>query len=290
MRHFTTYMALFLFLCSCQSDGVKNDRLVISVSILPQQYFIERIAGDLVEVNVMIPRGASPATYEPTVSQLTSLDQSAVYMKMGYLGFELSWMEKIEAVNPDMKIVDLSRGIETIVEVEEEGEHQDDHSHVGIDPHIWMSALNARTIARNVYNELVRQLPDDQKILDARLAEFESELDSLHATISNLLAGYSGRSFMIYHPALSYFARDYNLIQHPLEAGGKSPSPSHMKEMTDLGIRYNISTIFIQMQFDQRNARVLANEIGAKIVQIDPLDPDWYNQMLFIAKQLSSSL
>ncbi len=94
---------------------------------------------------------------------------------------------------------------------------------------------------------------------------------------------------MIYHPALSYFARDYNLEQFSLEIGGKTPSPAHMKWMIDLGREKNISTIFLQQQFDQKNAEVLANEIGAKIVQINPLDPDWQGQMYYIANQLSSS-
>lgn len=266
-----------------------SNKPVISVSILPEQFFIERIAGDLVEVNVMVPPGASPATYEPTVSQLSQLDRSGIYMKMGYLGFELSWMEKISAVHPAMKIVDLSRGIETIVEAEQDGDHLPGHSHGGIDPHIWMSALNARIIARNIYNELVLLLPMEKEFLDARFRSFDSQLDSLHTTIASMLSVQAGRSFMIYHPALTYFARDYDLVQYPLESGGKSPSPAQMKMMTDLGREKKISTIFIQVQFDQRNARVLAGEIGANIVRIDPLDPDWDAQMRYIANQLAST-
>lgn len=289
MIRYTIPGCLLLMVISCNQVTNTPDKPVISVSILPQKYFIERLADDLVEVNVMIPSGASPATYEPSVSQLRMLDQSSVFMRIGYVGFELSWLKKIRAVNPDMKIVDLSRGIEPIQENEKDHQHNFGHAHVGFDPHIWMSALNAKIIAENIYNELLLLFPEEKMDLATRFDMLEKELDSLHITIINLLSGQKDRSFMIYHPALSYFSRDYNFYQYPLEIDGKTPSPAHMKRMIDLGEEKRISTIFIQKQFDRKNAEVLANEISAKIIQIDPLDPDWHEQMIYIAKQLSSS-
>lgn len=279
---------LLFLLASCRPGSVVQDKPVISVSILPQQYFIERLAGESVVVNVMIPPGASPATYEPTFSQLSKLDRSQVYMKIGHVGFEESWMAKIRSVNSSMKVIDLSMGIELIRE--EESDHLHGHAHGGIDPHVWISPLNARIIAKNIYDELVLLMPEDKEQLFTRYGNLERELDSLHRTISGLLSGLEDRNFMIFHPALSYFARDYDLKQFPLEIGGKTPSPAHMKWMTDLGKEKNISTIFIQMQFDKKNAQALANEIGAEIVEINPLDPNWYDQMLYIANQLKTSL
>ncbi|MCK4749118.1 MAG: zinc ABC transporter substrate-binding protein, partial [Bacteroidales bacterium] len=246
------------------------------------------LAGNKVDVNVMIPPGASPAIYEPTVSQLSKLDRSPIYMRIGHVGFELSWIEKISSVNPSMKIVDLSRGIDLIYEEEEKDhQHLHGHAHGGIDPHVWMSALNARVISRNIFNELLLLFPQEKDSLTASYNQFVLELDSLHRTLSTMLNGKENRSFMIYHPALSYFARDFDLEQHPLEIGGKEPSPAHMKWMTDLGREKKITTIFLQEQFDQKNAEALAREIGAEIVKINPLDPDWYHQMLYIADMLN---
>ena len=119
---------------------------------------------------------------------------------------------------------------------------------------------------------------------------FQAELDSLHQLISLALENIPQRSFLIYHPALTYFARDYDLKQYPLELEGKTPSPAYLKEIIDLGRKKNISTIFIQSQFDRRNAEVLAEEIDATIVQFDPLDEDWDKQMLYIARQFNDSL
>lgn len=275
-------------LVSCQPAETHNNIPIVSVSILPQKFFIERLAGEYVEVNVLIPPGASPATYEPTLTQLTKLDQSNVYMKIGHIGFELSWMDRIQSVNPDMKIIDLSLGVDMI---HEEGNHGEDHSghvHGGVDPHIWMSAINAKTIVNNIYQELILMLPNHKDSLEIRYLALEQELDSLHLHLTYSLAELKQKSFLIYHPALSYFARDYGLNQYPLEIEGKTPSPTHLKKLIDLGREENINSIFIQSQFDRRNAEVLADEISAKIIPFNPLDEQWDKQMLYIAKQFTS--
>ncbi len=290
----TLIITLLLSLMFCNPVSRAPDKLVISVSILPQKYFIERIAGDLVEVNVLIPPGASPATYEPSISQLSKLTQSSVYMRIGYVEFELSWMDKISGVNPDMKIIDLSAGIDLISEEglneKDEHEHLHGHAHGGINPHIWMSTTNSKIIAKNIYNELIQHLPDEREMIEDRFNNLIQDLDSVHYSLLQILSGQENNSFMIYHPALSYFAREFYLEQFSLEIGGKTPSPAHMKWMIDLGREKKISAIFLQKQFDQKNAEVLAKEIGAKIVQFNPLDPDWQGQMFYIANQLSSTL
>ena len=275
---------------SCRPVEKPSDRIVISVSILPQKYFVERIAGSQVEVNVLIPPGASPATYEPSLAQLSMLDQSKLYMKIGYLGFELSWMDKIASVNPDMKIVDLSRGIDLIHEKEEKEEEHHGHTHTGPDPHIWMSLPNAKLIAATIYNELLLLLPGEEETLEQSFRAFNHELDSLHQSFSLRLKEVENRSFLIYHPALGYFARDYMLQQYPIEIEGKTPSPAHLKMLTDLSKQKTIKTIFIQSQFDKRNAEILAAEIDAEIIQFNPLDEDWTRQMLYIVDQFSHAL
>jgi zinc transport system substrate-binding protein len=286
MKNLLLYLWIFL-LASCRTGAETVDKQVISVSIIPQQYFIEQLSGGLAEVNVMIPPGASPATYEPTVSQLGKLNRSAVYMRIGYVGFEQSWMEKITSVNPDMKIVDLSEGVEIIGE--EAGDGGDHHgpAHYGTDPHIWMSTINARIIARNIHKELLLLFPGEKEYLQARFDLFSHSLDSLHLAIGSRLEGIENRTFMIYHPALTYYARDYALEQLSLEIEGKSPSPMHLKEMTDLARVNHISKILIQSQFDRKNAEILARETGSEIIQFDPLDLQWGDQMYYIAEQLN---
>lgn len=287
MKHIFPILWGFLLLTSCGTGADVPDKPVVSVSIIPQQYFIEQLAGDLVEVNVLVPPGASPATYEPTVAQLGKLDRSEIYMRIGYIGFEQSWLEKLSAVNPDMKIVDLSKDVDLILHDTGEEEEHHGHAHHGPEPHIWMSAINARIIAHNIHRELLLLFPGEKEYLQARLMQFSSELDSLHLAIAGKLEGMENRQFMIYHPALTYFARDYGLEQLSLEKEGKSPSPSHMKELTDLAVQNQINKILIQSQFDRDNAEVLARETGSEIIQFDPLDPHWSEQMCYIADQLN---
>ncbi len=287
MRTPVLIIGMFLLAVSCRTKDVSTDKPVISVSIIPQKYFLEQLAGDLVEVQVMIPPGASPATFEPNLSQMGTLHRSVLYLRIGYIGFEQSWMEKLSGINPAMKIADLSEGVETIQGTRQEESDHRGHTHEGTDPHIWMSTINARIIARNIQNELLLLFPDKQELLQNRFDRFSLMLDSLHLEIAGRLEDLENREFMIYHPALSYFAREFELEQIPLEIEGKAPSPTHFREITDLAIRNRISTIFIQKQFDRENAEVLAREIGAEIVQFDPLDLQWRNQMLYIAEQLN---
>jgi len=298
MKKLLLFLWVFLLVTSCRTEIESVGKPVISVSIIPQQYFIEQLAGDLVEVNVMIPPGASPATYEPTVLQLGKLDRSSVYMRIGYVGFEQSWMDKIRGVNPELKLVDLSEGVEIIQEEggEEADEDEDQHghshhghSHHGPDPHIWMSVVNAGIIANNIHEELKLLLPTEREYLQARYDQFKLFLDSLHTGITGKLESLENRRFMIYHPALTYYARDYHLEQFSLEIEGKSPSPAHLKEMTDLARANYISKILIQSQFDRKNAEILARETGSEIIQFDPLDLHWGKQMRYIAEQLNSS-
>jgi len=293
MKNLLLFLWAILLVHSCRTEIESGDKPVISVSILPQQYFIEQLAGNLVEVNVMIPPGASPATFEPTVVQLGKLDRSSVYMRIGYIGFEQSWMDKIRTVNPSMKLVDLSEGIEVIQEstrqIANEADDHHGHRHHGPDPHIWMSTTNGGIIARNIHEELLLLLPAEKDYLQARYDQFRLYLDSLHTEITGKLEHLENRSFMIYHPALTYYARDYRLEQLALEIEGKSPSPAHLKEMTDLARENHISKILIQSQFDRNNAKILARETGAEIIQFDPLDLNWGKQMSYIAEQLNNS-
>jgi len=293
--------ATILLVSGCGSNPGTDDKPTVAVSILPQEYFVSRISGDLFNINVMIPPGASPATYEPTPAQLTSLSRTNLYLKMGYTGFEMAWMEKLASANKTMTVVNTSEGVDLITETTTHGEahhppgdhtkaEAHGHHHGGIDPHTWLSPKNVKIIAQNIHDALAAAYPENKVIFSENLMAFMHELDSLDKEISNELKDLSSRSFFTYHPSLSYFARDYNLEQHPLELGGKTPSAAHMKKMIDTGKEEQIGVVFLQMQFDQKNAEVLAKEISAEIVQINPLDPEWYTQMLFITEKLKENM
>jgi len=279
---------LVIAMVSCGTkEKTDGSKATISVSILPQKYFVEEIAGDLFNINIMIPPGASPATYEPTPMQLTSLSESELYLRIGYTAFEVAWMDKLLASNETMKVVDLSEGVDLIME---KSHQHGDHHHGSVDPHIWLSPRNAKIMSENLYETLSEIYPEHKSDFSSNLESLYLKLDSLDNYIKETVRDLERKSFMIYHPALSYFARDYGLKQIPMELEGKTPTSSYLKKLVDEGIDKEISVLFLQMQFDQHNAEVLAKEIGAEIIQINPLDPEWYKQMTAIADKLKSAI
>ncbi|WP_209319782.1 metal ABC transporter solute-binding protein, Zn/Mn family [Ancylomarina longa] len=260
---------------------------VLTVSILPQKFFIEQIAGDDFHVNVLIPPGASPATYEPTPLQMTKISHSMAYFRIGHIPFEEAWCDKIIESAGDIKVFDLSGDVKLI---KNQGHHHGDHFHEeGIDPHIWSSPKTVEKIVQRLYLDLVQLKPNNQKKYEANLNIFLGKIRDLDILATKEFNGENMKAFMIFHPALSYLARDYGLKQIPIEMEGKEPSPAYMQHLVMEAREYNIKTIFIQKQFNKENAETLAREIGAKVVAIDPLSENWLMEMENIIRQLNGN-
>lgn len=277
------YILTLLIGSACGNTSQKSDKPILSVTIEPLRYFTEAIAGEHYQVMSMVPKGSSPESYDPTPQQLVALSHSQAYLRIGYIGFEQAWMDKLEANNPEMKVYDTSRGIDLI---RDKGHWHGDHFHEGgVEPHVWNSTKNALIIADNIYAALCELDAEHQ-------ADYKHRLDSLKETIARTEANVSAflknasTTFLIYHPALSYFARDYGLKQISIEEGGKAPSPAQLKDLIDTCRKENAHTIFVQEEFDQRNAQLIADELGVKVVSINPLSYDWAEEMTRIAKAL----
>ncbi|WP_372752733.1 metal ABC transporter solute-binding protein, Zn/Mn family [Labilibaculum sp.] len=261
---------------SCQIGKIEKESNLISVSILPEKYFVERIAGDDFKVNVLIPPGASPATYEPTPMQMRDVAKSTAYLKIGYIPFEKVWLNNLVEGAGDIKIFDLSEGIELIQGKEKHG----DHFHEGgIDPHIWSSLKSAKILSANLLQALISMAPDKKNLYEKNYQKFMSEIDSLNQSAESAFFKKKGMSFMIFHPALSYFARDYGLRQITVELEGKDPSPTHMKNLVEEAKERGIRKVFVQKEFNVENARVIVAEIKGEVVSIDPLSENWLSEM-----------
>ena len=257
-----------LFSCS----SAKNDNAnKITVSIEPLRYLTEQIVGDRFEVVTMVPKGSSPETYEPTARQMADLSESILYIKVGELGFERTWMPRLTSNAPHITVVNSSEGIT---------------SHIGDDPHSWMSARNAIIMAHNIY-EAVKRIDVKDSVL------FRQRLDSLcsviHATdkyIRQTTAQAHCKSFIIYHPALTYFASDYGLEQLALEEHGREPSAAELEQIISTARAKGVKTMFIQREFANRNVDIITNTIGARKVEINPLGYDWNKEMRRIAAEI----
>ena len=290
-------------------DGTsRSGAPVLTVTIEPLRYFTEAIAGDRFRVVSMVPRGSSPETYDPTPQQLISLANSRAYLRIGHIGFERTWCERLAQNAPDLPFLDMSQGIDFIrgaahhhahhaasdsSSTPDEASGSDAHGgdDLAIEPHIWNSPTNARIIARNIADALSRLDPPHAAAYRLRsdsLCTAIARTDSLVRTI--LSDPGADRAFLIYHPALSYFAREYGLRQFAIEADGKEPSPAHLAEIIETCASEGIRVVFIQPEFDRRNAELIARQTHCELISIDPLAYDWHAQMLRTAQALAHHL
>ena len=277
------YILTLFILSGCGNTTQKSEKPILTVTLEPLRYFTEAIAGNNYEVVSMVPKGSSPESYDPTPQQLVNLSKSQAYFRIGYIGFEQAWMKKLEANCPNMKVFDTSKGIDLI---RDKGHWHGDHFHEGgVEPHVWNSTQNALIIADNIYQALCELDSTHQEDYQKRLDVLKQTIRQTDANVRTLVEN-ADSTFLIYHPALSYFARDYGLKQVSIEEGGKEPSPAQLKALIETCRNENVHTIFVQKEFDQRNAQLIANELGVNIVSINPLSYDWVKEMIRIAEAL----
>lgn len=275
---------LGLVFAGCNSYTTK--KRTITVSIQPQKYFLEKIVGDRFDVACLLSQGSNPEAYEPSLSHLMNLEKSEAYFRIGNIGFELAILNKAKNNNPDLKIYDNSKGIGLI-----EGSHgvadSDGHNHE-VDPHIWTSVPNAMKIARNMYDAVVELDPANKKEYTANYEKLKAELEQLNADLSSKLQPVKGSSFAVWHPSLSYFARDYGLNQISIEYEGKEAPIQYMQSKISAAKKDKVKVFFFQKEFDGRQAEVVNEQIGAKMVTINPMNYHWDVEMRTLANALTA--
>lgn len=263
-----------LFIEGCHNGGKKAG---VSVTIEPLKYFVDRLTSEQVEVNVMVPMGASPQTYSPTSTQLAKVSLAGLYVQVGQLGFEKAWMEKIRGFNEEMGMLNLSETVD-LIGASEHGHEGHNHS-AGKDPHIWMSPKVVKDFLPQLRDELKKAFPEQSDVIDQNYPELYNEVDNFDRRFSSLADKLAHKNFMIFHPVLTYLARDYGLKQISIEHEGKEPSPRKLRELIDVANEEDIRIIFIQAEFDERNAQMVKDATGAEIAVINPLAYNWEESM-----------
>ena len=286
MKTLLPIICLLLALSSCR-NAEKNGKPTITVTIEPLRYFTEAIAGDKFNVVSIVPEGSSPETYDPTPQQMVNLNKSIAYLRIGYIGFEQSWISKLQENFPELSFYDTSAGVNLIHQQcsHSHGNNgEEKHAH-GIEPHIWNSTENAKIIANNICNALEEIDNRNSDYYQHKLDSITEIIERTDNEIRNIIAG-AEKTFLIYHPALTYFARDYGLEQISIEEGGKEPSPAHLQSLIKLCREKNAKVIFVQQEFDMRNAETIAKELGVKVIPVNPLNYNWTEEMTNTAKAL----
>ena len=291
-------MVAGLLLAGCarlrSSEEEMAPDLQVTVSIVPQAYFVERIGGEHVAVQVMVEPGQSPHTYEPKPEQLVALSQSNVYFSIG-VSFEDAWLERIAAASPGMLLVDTAAGIERRpIEAHDHGDddddHEEDHEGENLDPHIWLSPRLVRIQARHMADALAELDPEHAQEYRDNLVAFEAEIDALDAEIRQQLAGLTSAKFLVFHPSWGYFADEYGLEQVAIEVGGQEPSAAELAQLITMAREEGIRVVFAQPEFSTRSAEVIAEEIDGRVLLINPLALDWAENLREVARTMAEVL
>lgn len=266
---------IILTMISCSSPAARQAEKSVNVSILPQKYLVDRLSDQKIQVNVVVRSGYNPETYEPTPLEIKNLESAGLYLQLCQGGFDQTWVSQLQENNSNLKVVDLSKGIALI----SEGEDHGDHHHVsGIDPHVWVSPSTMKQLLINTRDALVLNFPDDSATLNRNFTQLWKEVAGMDSLFASTLSSLKQKSFIVYHPVLTYVARDYGLTQLSIEASGKEPSVKSISELIQFARQSDIGLIFIQQEFDTRHAQLVAEETGARIVRINPLSYDWMNE------------
>ena len=273
----------------------------VVVSIIPQKYFVNRLAGNLADVTVMVKPGASPATYEPKPSQMKKVAEADIYFAIG-VPFEKAWLPRFASQNRGMMIVDTTKGVKKLpMQNHHHHTSQPPHPSTHIptptsqpphpnphtpDPHVWLSPKLVKVLAENMAKALMERDPANKEVYKSNLAAFKKEIESLDERLKKILRPCRGEAMMVFHPSWGYFAKDYGLKQIPIEIEGKEPKSRRLLHLMKEAKEEGVETLFVQPQFSKRTAEVIADAIGAKIVDADPLAYEWSDNLLKIAKKI----
>ena len=258
----------------------------VVVSILPQKFFVDKIAGDLANVEVMVKPGASPATYSVKPSQLEILKKARIYFYIG-VPFEKAWLEKFKSVNEKLLFVDSGKYIKKIPM----HSHLDGKKRRGggfLDPHIWLSPPLVMLQARAVLETLLKVDSKNSKIYMKNYRDFISSLSSIDVKIFSILKDLKQKEFIVFHPSFGYFALSYGLRQIAIEKEGKEPSLKYIKRVVEFAKERGIKRVFVEPQFSKRSAEYIAKQIGGKVVEIDPLSYEWDKNILKVAEAFAN--
>ncbi len=291
------------------------------VTIVPQKHFVDRVSGGKVPVSVMVGPGANPHAYEPRPRQMAELARASVYFTIGDV-FDETWLDRIVGASPGITVVHTAEGIakmpmpgdhhggahghDDAAHIDHKGDahghaekahdgHEgeaDVHEHGTLDPHIWLDPALVKIQAAHIRDGLTRVDPAGVAEYAANTNRFLGELDRLDAEIRSTLSVLPDdrRSFLVFHPSWGYFARAYGLRQVSIEVEGKEPSPKDMARIIAAGREEGIRVIFVQPQFSEKSAQVIARQIGATVVRLDPLAADWDDNLRRAARAFVDAL
>lgn len=285
-------IVMMFSLVACQEEGIES--LTVAVSIVPQETFVKAVAGELVDVVVLIPPGNSPANYQPSPKEMAAFNESAIYFHIDVAAES----HILESVNGDILLVDLAHHVDEVYPAryfdaedhddEDKDDHEEghDHDHSGRDPHIWMSPSRVIVMIETIEDELSKIDPSNADVYKKNAEAYIAELNAVNEELSNAFDKMENKAFIMYHPSLGYMADDFGLEMHAIEASGKKATIQELEHVIEIARDEKIKYVFYQEEFDSQQAEIVAEEIGGATIKVAPLSGDYIENIKSIAKAM----
>lgn len=285
MIRFLLYLLFILF----SSDLFASEK-IIAVTILPQKFITEKIAGNEWKVVSVIPEGANPHTFEPKFSQMKEIATAKAYLSLESSLDEL-WLKRLLTTNKNLKIYRMDIGIDKLEMIHEDHHGHGKHKHkLFHDPHIWLSFDNMIIIANNTKKALLELDPSNKVYYENNYESLIEEIIKIKNKAKDELKFRKDKSFLVFHPSWGYLAKEFSLNQIAIEVEGKEPSPKEMKTIIDTARSKGINVIFIQPQISTKTVDTLSKELNATIIKINPLEYNWLNNMKYVLDNIAKGL
>lgn len=262
----------------------EGNKLDVVVSILPQKAVVEGVGGDLVSVTTMVPPGTHPKVFEPKPTQMAALADAELYVAIGF-PHEKNWIPQIMAAEPALPILNIRNVVKTRTITGK----KDASGKEMVDPHIWLAAPQIRKAAMVIRDELTKLAPDHAEIFAANTKAWLAKLEKADKEATAKLAPFKDKAFLVFHPAWGYVADHYGLHQIAIEKKGMKPGPKMIAKTIDIARAEGIKVIFVQAQFSQKEAKIIAKEIDGEVVKLNPLDPDPIQNLSIVADAFAAS-
>lgn len=274
---------IIVFLCLIGLTGkARGEEIpVVLVSVAPHQFLVEQIAQGTVRPVLMVPSGASSHSYEPTPKQMQEGALAKIWLGIGE-PFEAKAVSALRLHCPDFRWIDLREGLDLLFT-------DKCACHAGADPHIWLSLRLLAKQAQAIYMQLKQLRPDQAVLYEARLVTILQQMAQTDQLISAILQPFQKSILVVSHPAYGYFCRDYDLLQIAIEQEGRDPTLKQIQRLLDTLSRQKISRIFVQPQYSDKAARLIAEQLQAELITLDPYTPETLSFLKELAHAITSS-
>jgi zinc transport system substrate-binding protein len=307
MKKLSITIIIIVLLLTFVNLSVVAAEATVAVTIVPQIEMVEAITREKVEIVEMIPKGFSPANYSPSPSEMKAFSEARIYFSIGVPADMQNILPRAKE-RSDLKVVELFERVETKYshryfgekndEYHEEEKHKGDehhhdhgHSHAGgRDPHIWLSPARTSYMVEIMRDELIELLPEYETEFRENAAKYLEKLAAVDQKNKKLLAEYEAEKILVYHPAFGYFTDHYGLKMLSIEKDGKEPGPQHLQEIIENAKEQGIQNVFYQAEIHSKKTKAVAEELDGKIIQLNPLDANYIENLEKMAAELAAEL